>query len=137
MQSKEKKHGFFIALLFFVAIADRITKIIALLFLNQGVVVLNESFLSFIHIPKIYGLTLVGILFFVCLGWLLSAQRNKRSYIPLLYILLGMGSNVTDRIIYGGVVDWIRFPGVSVFNIADVCIIMGVFFLFINLLRGK
>ncbi len=133
MKTHEKKHGFLIALLFFIAIGDRITKIIAHSFLHQANIVLNDSFFSFVHVPKITALVLVGILFFICLGWLFYTQKNKMSTIALLYILLGMGSNLTDRIVYDGVIDWIVLRGISVFNIADLCIIAGVFFLFVDL----
>lgn len=134
MKRYSKKQGFLIALLFFVAVMDRITKYLALFFLNQGSVILNDSFFSFIRLVSPYALVVAGILFFVCLGWVIGAYMVRGiSNIPLLYILLGMGSNLTDRIIYGGVIDWIRLRGISVFNIADVCIIVGVFFLFVDL----
>lgn len=55
--------------------------------------------------------------------------------LALLFILLGIGSNLTDRVMYGGIVDWIHIPGVSVLNLADISIIGGVAFLFFDFFK--
>jgi len=135
MIQKKKKHGFLIALLFFVAVIDRITKISFIPFVGQGKVVLNDSIFSFIHIPFIFALSLTGALFLICLIWLMVSKKRSMVSFSLLFILFGIGSNLTDRIVYGGIVDWIRLPGISVFNIADVSIVTGVAFLFFDLFK--
>jgi lipoprotein signal peptidase len=135
MQKNRRKHGVLIALLFFVAVADRVTKIIALPYVDKGDVLLNSSFFSFIHVPWAYALAFVGVLFLLCLGWLVQLKKRSMVSIALLYILLGIGSNFTDRVVYGGIIDWIHLPGISVFNIADMSIGAGVAFLFFDLFQ--
>jgi len=53
--------------------------------------------------------------------------------------LAGALSNLVDRIMYGGVVDfisisygWFSWP---IFNIADVCIVLGIFFVLLGFYR--
>ncbi len=62
-------------------------------------------------------------------------KRNK-SIVPHVAIIVGALSNVWDRIVYPGVVDFIvvsaygwQFP---TFNIADVAIVLGVTTLFLS-----
>lgn len=47
-------------------------------------------------------------------------------------ILLGSISNLIDRVIYGGVVDFLPFLRLFSFNIADVYIFAGIILLIIN-----
>lgn len=135
MRTAREKHGFLIGMLFFIAIMDRATKWFALFFFSKESVLFNDSFFSFIRIPPHIALLLVGAIFFFCLGWLIFSHGMRS--IALLYILLGIGSNFTDRIVYGGVIDWISLPRMSTFNIADLCIIIGVSFLFVDLFFKK
>ncbi len=66
---------------------------------------------------------------------------NKLSTISLGLVMGGIFGNLIDRIIHHGVIDYLSFSLINfkfpVFNLADICITMGVFFLFISLLRDK
>jgi len=62
-----------------------------------------------------------------------------KSIIGEILVLSGAISNVIDRFVYGGVIDFIHFSfgGYSfpVFNIADVCIVLGVAIIFFEHIR--
>lgn len=62
--------------------------------------------------------------------------KNKELIIGELLIIAGSVSNIIDRFIYGGVVDFIilSYNGWSwpVFNIADACIVVGAIIMFIT-----
>lgn len=63
---------------------------------------------------------------------------EKISYIFLTGGIIG---NLIDRIIYGYVVDYLRFIifgyNFPIFNLADICITIGVILLIINMLRKE
>ncbi|MBE5821087.1 MAG: signal peptidase II [Clostridiales bacterium] len=66
--------------------------------------------------------------------WFLTqfAQRvkNKNNYIPFILVLFGLISNIIDRIIRGYVITYMSIPlllqDIS-FNLADICIAVGLF----------
>ncbi len=67
-------------------------------------------------------------------------QRGQCSFAETLVIVGGTG-NFFDRFFYGGVVDFIHvhyeawsFP---IFNIADICVVTGVFLMVIQILFNK
>lgn len=67
-----------------------------------------------------------------------AVTRHRRS-VPVwgeTLVLVGAISNLIDRFIYGGVVDFISFSYGSwswpVFNIADACIVSGVFLIILS-----
>lgn len=61
-------------------------------------------------------------------------------FIPLLFIFIGGFSNLVDRIVLGGVVDYLNFKFLSsfaTFNVADILINIGIgLFLVIILFKG-
>lgn len=61
---------------------------------------------------------------------------NKHKY-PIFIILTGGLSNLIDRIIYGGVVDYLNFFGLLKNNIADYLIIFGLILLSVGLFLKK
>ena len=98
--------------------------------------------IGFLHIKVIgnqgfaFGLTsgsniiniLVIMLFLgVIIRFLITQQKNIAPVVQvILYLMLGGGlSNVIDRIIRGSVVDFIGVGNFPVFNIADICIVVG------------
>jgi signal peptidase II len=64
--------------------------------------------------------------------------NNRYSIVAEYMILTGSISNLIDRILYNGVVDFIdiHFNNIyiPIFNIADLMIITGIFIIFINIL---
>lgn len=85
---------------------------------------------------QIYFLILISIICLVILNkFILEEKLPKISYFPLGILLGGIMGNLIDRIIYQKVTDFLSififkysFP---VFNIADIAICLGTFFLII------
>lgn len=92
-------------------------------FLNQGfvwgIIRLNNGF---ILVSLLLGL--------ICLY--LGLRRNSSINNAFLIISAGSISNVIDRIIYGGVIDFINISFFPSFNIADLMIVYGIIQLIIN-----
>lgn len=60
--------------------------------------------------------------------FLFSPKRERLAdRIMLAFIFAGGLGNLIDRVIYGAVVDFIEFTFISfpVFNVADICVVMG------------
>jgi signal peptidase II len=120
MISKVKLIGLVIGLF----LVDQIFKYIAIKYYpqlvsyNYGIVFgwIDNKFLVVL-------LLLVGFLIFI---WLFVKSKKDFS-LPLLLILSGATSNILDRFIYGGVVDYINLNFFTNFNLADVYIVVGSF----------
>lgn len=102
---------------------------------NRGVAFSMFAFLG--EYLKIIQLVLiVGIL-----GYLIGERAMLTRFSAELGIILGAGaSNVLDRFIHGGVVDyvfWHKWFNFAVFNFADVMINLGVVIILLRLLIKK
>lgn len=102
---------------------------------NRGVAFSMFAFLG--EYLKIIQLALiVGIL-----GYLIGERAMLTRFSAELGIILGAGaSNVLDRFIHGGVVDyvfWHKWFNFAVFNFADVMINLGVVIILLRLLIKK
>ena len=102
---------------------------------NRGVAFSMFAFLG--EYLKIIQLVLiVGIL-----GYLIGERAMLARFSAELGIILGAGaSNVLDRFIHGGVVDyvfWHKWFNFAVFNFADVMINLGVVIILLRLLIKK
>ncbi len=115
-------------------VIDRLVKILAL----NGVMVVSENpGLYMIKINQtfiIFGsiLTLIGLVF-----WMIRSMRKgvKDLSIGFLLIIFGGFSNLFDRLIYGYVIDMIPLLTLSVFNLADVMIVVGCVLIFTKMLK--
>ncbi|MFZ5954270.1 MAG: signal peptidase II [Candidatus Dependentiae bacterium] len=86
----------------------------------------------FLLVSMLSGAFIVGMSLFTWWQW-----RFGYSILAETMVLAGAISNMIDRIIYKGVVDFIAltYNGWSwpVFNIADCCIVLGTFLIFVKL----
>lgn len=88
----------------------------------------NHGLIANIPVP----LPLIIFVTFMVLGlvlWLLSfatCRRQTMAVIGLGLLIGGAVGNLVDRIVLGYVFDWILLFGRSAFNVADVCILVGV-----------
>jgi len=127
-------------------LADRITKYIALKnldfqgffldsnFLKLGITPTINKFFSFgIKIPEFIGLALL-IIVIVFLIIIFFKQTKKLSIeISLMLILIGAISNLMDRFMHHGVIDFLNIQIHTfqwpIFNISDILITIGVLLL--------
>jgi len=70
-------------------------------------------------------------------------QRYRAGYSVFgeILVVAGSVSNIIDRAVYGGVIDFIAVSlgkySWPVFNVADVAIVLGVFIICVDILRSK
>jgi signal peptidase II len=79
-------------------------------------------------------LTLLSLLILAGGCLFLFSYPNK---FGLWLISLGGFSNLVDRLWFGGVVDFISLPLLPAFNLADVTICLGGFFLLVDFLKTQ
>lgn len=125
LRKKERK----VALLLLV-IVDQLSKYLALKF-NLGFINAGISFGLFSSVSFSWLLLLISG--FIIIMFLLSRSKPTLS---LWLIILGGFSNLIDRVIRLGVVDFINLPIVPVFNLADLMIVVGALLLFIDLVKS-
>lgn len=119
------------AFLVFLIIFDQLTKSAAQSFLQPH---LNTGSILGLYIGK---LPLFSLLI-ACLALVILLSdiiRKKQVGFGEILILSGGLSNIIDRLIRPGVVDWIPFFGLW-FNLADTFIAVGVAFIIWNTVKG-
>lgn len=93
--------------------------------------------------PYVFGaVTVIVGLFLATFAWFAFTRRQQRQCIfAETLVIVGGTGNFFDRLFYGGVVDFIHvhygawsFP---IFNIADICIVAGVFLMVIQTIFNK
>ena len=62
---------------------------------------------------------------------------DRKTTIALSFVIAGGISNLIDRIFRGSVIDFIKIYKIPNFNFADICIVIGVIILGINLIIHK
>ncbi len=79
--------------------------------------------------------TLAVVLLLLCglLVWVVRTFRSGQFLrtVFLLVILLGAASNLLDRLLYGGVVDYLQIVLPTVINLADVMVVAGIILLLV------
>lgn len=83
-------------------------------------------------------LTMVSAILVVAIGWLV-VKKFFRGWVGLtsaMLIMAGGVGNLIDRVVFGFVTDMLEtvFMDFPVFNVADICITVGVVLLFIYIL---
>ena len=155
LNSKEKQISYINSLLFFILLflLDQCSKVlVSKIMLENGFS--NINILSFLDIVFVrntgisFGLFSEGgqfnRYFFSMLSLLVGSMlilasffmKNKLLHFSFIFISAGALGNATDRIYFGGVIDFIDFFIYNfhwpAFNFADVFITLGVFFLIID-----
>ena len=133
----------FLALIIFII--DRVTKLAALAWCAESARIIT-SFLSFevilnrgISWGMFHGASdftfvmvslIIAVITVVLCGYAYHNYKHDNSIIPEVCIIAGSVSNLVDRVVYGGVIDFIilSYGSLSwpVFNIADAVIVLGV-----------
>jgi signal peptidase II len=131
-QSDYKKIAGLHLLAVFLIVLDRLLKawVLAVKPFSSGLLALNFSFnpgLAF-SLPLPPAAILIAVSLIILGLWfyyfkLLSKNRWQAGLI--FAIVLGAESNLVDRLIYGGVIDYFKFGQLSSFNLADALIVLG------------
>lgn len=150
------KHSYIwaIAAGFGVFILDRVTKYWAAQILSSPMVINNWLSCSYtinrgisfgiadsVNPYVFLGISLIVVVLLVFVGQLaLTAYKQHSSIIGHMFVLAGGLSNLLDRIIYHGVIDFIVLSYQTwswpVFNVADVAINLGILIIVIQSLRS-
>ena len=142
---------YFLSLSIFIVLIDQFTKY--LMFYNKKLFI-NKDFLLFkLDFVKNYGaafnifsgsrifLSLISIFFSILLIYLICKKNTLNLYELYSYsfILGGTIGNGIDRVYKGFVVDFINLNIINfpVFNIADISINIGFFFLIYNIFKNN
>lgn len=110
----------------FLFALDRFTKLIAL-FTSFPSLTFNTR-VFFIFDDSLLSLLILAVLVAFLGAWFFHELRTRRSMRGMLAstcIMAGALSNFLDRIRSGAIIDWIPLYGISVFNLADVSIVIG------------
>lgn len=138
MSNTRRKFLFWIATITVCVVADRFLKSYALhhwAFAPSGTVfgfgfafLLNPGIafsISFGGTPLL-AVTSVVLSLFCWQLWRAVRERNVRAILACLTVLISASSNIADRFLYGGVVDYLALGPLSVINLADVMILTGI-----------
>ena len=143
----------FIALAVFII--DRVSKMWALHYLVNPIhvndyfsfeLLLNRGIsLGLFYFENQIGFWLISALVMaILIGIMVWTWRIYKKGVPIIgqvFVIVGGISNVIDRFLYGGVIDFILLSYQNwqwpLFNIADVAIDVGVFILIIQSMRAK
>ena len=81
------------------------------------------------------------VLFFIFYYFVFNKKLNKIEVIAYSLFIGGLLGNLWDRIFIGRVIDYLDFKifgyNFPVFNLADMCIVLGVLIIIINEIRGE
>ena len=77
----------------------------------------------------------------ILLRYISTFKETKYNILGLGFLMGGIIGNLLDRVLFGYVRDFLNFYIIGydfpVFNIADICIVLGVFILIISILKGE
>lgn len=81
------------------------------------------------------------VLFFIFYYFVFNKKLNKIEVIAYSLFIGGLLGNLWDRVFIGRVIDYLDFKifgyNFPVFNLADMCIVLGVLIIIINEIRGE
>lgn len=133
---------------------DIISKVIITntLTLKESIKIINKFFyitytkntgvaFSLLEGSKIFIIIATIIILIVLIKYLNNKYVNRLEQISYGLIIGGALGNLIDRIIYGYVIDFLDFKifnyNYPIFNLADVFIVIGIFWLIIDTWRGE
>jgi signal peptidase II len=80
---------------------------------------------------------LVWVVIFLILVYCLAKSKTEIEKISLTVILSGAASNLFDRLTHGCVSDFIDLKFWPVFNLADICITIGIIMLAYSMIKNN
>jgi signal peptidase II len=114
---------------FSIIIADQITKYF--IRSSGGFYICNKGMAFGLTVPLLFFYFLWASIIFLLLFKLIAIKNIFQKY-AIIFILAGAFSNLLDRLYFGCVIDFINLKIWPVFNLADISICLGAFFLIIK-----
>ncbi len=97
---------------------------------SQLTFIINRAFL-FGSFGTNWLAVLVSLIFLIII--LVYVKRRYVSPVALIFVLSGAITNILDRLVHGGSVDYIRLMNIPLFNIPDILIIVGLAIFFFEI----
>ncbi len=135
-----------------IIVLDQILKIVVDNYLLENINIID----NFFSLHKVYNkgaafsilnnqiflLIIINLMILVFIyRYINNFKKNNRNIIAFSLIIGGLIGNLIDRIIYGHVIDYLKFVFGSyeypVFNLADMCIVVGTFLLMIAVIKKE
>ena len=136
-EEKKKTKKLYIMLtimIFFIILIDQVSKVLVIHFqeitvLSDRIVLKQTELQNGAYDETSRGITILTNLVIVAIIFGIIKSNNqfitKRTKILLSFAFAGGVSNIMDRLCRGSVVEFIHIGNFPVFNIADVCILIG------------
>lgn len=135
-------------------VLDQVSKMLASIYLNLNMskmIISKFFYFTYCHNAGAAWGILKDSRFIIIIGTLLSLiliyhfvycfKKNSRNNLAFGLLYGGLAGNLIDRLIFGYVRDFLDFYIFSydfpVFNIADICIVVGIFLLLIAMVKGE
>lgn len=131
--AKSRTDNFSLRTIFFVLIFFVILQIVPVFLSHLSVVVNDRFILGFFPNSNTLAIFFLVVATFLSIILLKKNTDNKIQIFKIL-LLASVLSNLSDRIFYGGVIDYISIGQWPTFNIADALIIFSIIYLSINFL---
>ena len=145
--NRTKKLLFYTGIFIFSVFADRFTKLWMLDLLGEQSIMKISSYMnlslvwntgvswSMFQPSSFFGYvsltTIILIVLILFLLYVFDQYKNKLDISCEMLVLAGAISNFADRLWYGAVIDFLEFHVKTwywpIFNVADVCVVVGVF----------
>lgn len=96
---------------------------------------------SLLENKTIFFIIIAFIVIYYIFKYSIKEDIDKLEQVSYIFLIGGIIGNLIDRVIYGYVVDYLRFIIFSynfpIFNLADICITIGTIFLIISIFRKE
>ncbi len=118
---KMEKNKYLVIFLFLLAFSQTV----AFLFTNNETIINSRMFFGLLGSNS---LSILVLFVFITALFLYFLKSTKKYNYPLIFVLSGTVSNLSDRIFFGGARDYFKVQHWPTFNLADTLIVVGIFF---------
>lgn len=126
--SAQQRNAWSLALV--VVFFDQLTKFLVVTFFSSLVIRNTGTAFGFFGgnniLLTIISLAIIGLLLRHMLRQEKSTKMKRIVALALMLVIGGGVGNITDRLLHGYVIDFIKVPLWPAFNIADMCVTLGI-----------